>query len=442
MNNKELTKQNKTTMADEWTEDESFNDNPAKDDKDENQLYKSFSEMPLSRDILKGVYGAGFENPSPIQSAKQPYEQPDRNIIFIAKTGSGKTLAFTLVAANCIDTDVQQTQVVIIAPTRELVHQIYSNVIVPVCQFTNITIAMHRGIASKDQHIPSVGDRFLTTATGNNIGKEHIVIATPARFKALINEPCYIDSRTPKIKICLDYVQYFILDECDKLLSTSEKRSNMCDDIDTFLNRSPDFTRVLYYSATMNPNVTIHSRDRNPLFLKFEEGASTDVLRRHFYVNVTEHEKIECLECIIRDIPNTGSTIVFAKSLMKVIEIHRCLHEAGFSAGFIHGNMTQEDRDRELTKFRNNETRIIVGTDVLARGIDVVSVDLVFNFDVPDEREMDQYMHRTGRAGRYGKLGTAISFVSEQSNAKAAIFVQLENAYGIEIKQLPELDKL
>ena len=413
------------------------------DDDEDNGLVSSFEEMGLKRETLQGLFRNGIDKPSECQTAaKVMIDNIDRSIVIQARTGSGKTIAFLIVSAQIIEMSVRHTQVIILAPTRELALQIY-DVAINILEETGITIAIHRGTSSRDETVRTEGDKYLTNATGSDRGREQIVIGTPARLLALMTKETYVKPGY-KFKIDVNYVQQIVFDEVDKILDSSHNRGDsndtgMAADARRILDRMNDYTRRMYFTATLSTNVALHVRNEDPMVFQFNDVVGKSIT--HYYVSLGEEEaKLECLDQVTEGITNAGSIIVFASSIMMVTRILSFLRSKNYSVDALHARMTQSARDKVVHNFRHGHTRILISTDVAARGIDITSVDLVFNYDLPDDSNIGEFVHRAGRAGRYGRVGIAITFIVEATNAKPADIIKLERTFAISISPLPRLD--
>lgn len=431
------------TVEIDWEEQEtnvSTEETPANSDEPELQLSKTFEGMGLNEEVLECVFRAGLEKPTKPQRAVKTIVQNNKtNVIVNASTGSGKTIAFLLPVAHSVNTGVKQTQVIIVAPSRDLATQIFKE-----CKRlfgdSSISTALHRGTRPKDSVQKSDGAKYMTTHPSHK-GKEHIVIGTPGRLLHLLHEETYCD-RDTSILIDTRFVHQIVLDECDKQLATSDRReSDMSRDVHEILDMMPSYARQLLFSATMSTNVKLHANNINAMYMEFQSGIKNNV--DHYYVTLTsEDQKGECLRHIISEIANAGSTFVFASSILKVRIIYEALLKENFSVDLIHATLTQRERDTALENFKSGATRILVATNVVARGIDITSVDLVFNYDLNRDEDTEEYVHRSGRAGRIGKHGISIIFVVDNSNSRPADIVRIEREQTLKINQLPELHTL
>jgi|SaaInlStandDraft_5_1057022.scaffolds.fasta_scaffold37629_1 superfamily II DNA/RNA helicase len=435
-----------TEKKDEW-EDET----ETKDDKGDNEdvdidnennilMFKKFEDMEINETVLRGIFNAGFVSPAPFQRTIIPtcIANKDKHVVVEAATGSGKTLCFLIVAANSIKPTIKRTQVLVLSPVRELAYQIYDEAL-KLFKDSPISVAFHRGTTAGKQGVKSVGDKYMTTNM-DHFGHEHIVISTPQRCLALFTEPTFVMQPNRKIHLNPQFIQEVVIDECDKILSTSERHSDMAYQVHEILALMPNARQSLY-SATMSENTKLHGNELDAMYLKFVANEKIGNTVDHYWVGLQdERDKYACLENILRGINNAGSVFVFASSILSAEEICRFLTDEKCSVDFIHGSLPQTMRDSAIKNFREGKTRILVSTELAARGIDINSVDLVFNFDLPSTGT--DYMHRSGRAGRFGKRGIAISFVLPLGNARPADIIRIEKENNIQIEHLPPLESL
>jgi superfamily II DNA/RNA helicase len=442
-------KEAKSGTKDDWEKDDVVKDsikepeNKNIDIDEENNILtiKKFEDMGLEDLVQACIFGAGYVKPAPFQRTIIPtcIANPDRHSVVEAATGSGKTLCYLVVLANRIKPNIKKTQGLILATSRELADQIYK---VGKRLFENsvISVAFHRGTTAGKQGVKSVGDKYFTTNM-DHFGNEHIVISTPQRCLALLREQTFVMAPNRFIQIKTQFIQEIVLDECDKMLSTSERHNDMATYTHEIMDMMPEYTRRSLYSATMSENIKLYANEINAMHLKFVANEKIGKTVMHYWVGLQEErDKFACLENILREINNAGSVFIFASSIISAEEICRFLVDENCSADFIHGSLPQTVRDNAIDNFRNGKTRILVSTELAARGIDVNSVDLVFNFDLPSTGT--DYMHRSGRAGRFGKQGIAISFVLLIGNARPIEIIRIEKENNIMINHLPELKTL
>ena len=374
-------------------------------------ITESFDDLNIKSNLLRGIYGNGYETPSAIQKKAIKPVIDGRDIIAQAQSGTGKTATFSIGVLERIDEKKKETQAVILAHTRELALQIES-VIKNLSQYMDISINL------------SVGGTTVRDNIDELLKNPHIVIGTPGRVLDMINKKA-LDTRGLKI---------MILDEADEMLS--KIFSNQIYDIFRFL---PNNIQVGLFSATMTPEFFRISKCfmRNPVKILVKEEDLTLEGIKQFYINLEHNEyKYETL-CDLYDLCSVSQTIIYCNSRTMVEELYRRLCEDEFSCVCMHGELGQEERNKIMAEFRNGSSRILISTDLLSRGIDIQQVSLVINYDIPNN--IESYIHRIGRSGRYGRKGTSINFLTRYDIKKMK---DIEEYYHTIIEELPENFKL
>ena len=349
-----------------------------------------FSDLHLSREIGKAIEDMGFEEPSPIQALAIPLIQAGRDVTAQAQTGTGKTAAFGIPIIEKIDPTKRTVQTIVLCPTRELAIQIAE-------EFSNLLA-----------HIPRIS--VLPIYGGQPIERQlralqsgvHIVIGTPGRVMD------HLDRRTLR----LDDVKIVVLDEADQMLDMGFR-----DDIELILRKVPQTRQTLLFSATMpQPILEISKKfQTKPEFVRVEYAELTVPSTEQLYIEVKEREKLDVL-CRLIDMLDPHLAIIFCNTKRRAEELSSKVRARGYRADELHGDMKQSQRDRVMGGFRKGIIDILIATDVAARGIDVEDVDIVINFDVP--QDVEYYIHRIGRTGRAGKSGKAVTFVSPKDFTK------------------------
>lgn len=343
-----------------------------------------FNDFDISDDIKKSIEDMGFEEPSPIQALAIPEALKGNDIIGQAQTGTGKTVAFGIPILERIFIDDKSPQAIVLCPTRELSIQVAGE------------------IAKIGSHTKKL--KILPVYGGQPIGRQirvlnkgvHVVIGTPGRVLD------HIERGT----LSLEGIEIVVLDEADEMLDMGFR-----EDIEKILRHTPKQRQTMLFSATMPKAIKKITKfyQVNPKYLKIAEQEMTVPEIEQFYFETSEKNKLETLTRLI-DIYDVNLALVFCNTKRKVDRVVRDLHSRGYSASGIHGDMKQNQRDKVMNKFRNGNIEILVATDVAARGIDVPNVEIVFNYDVPNNNEY--YVHRIGRTGRAGKAGFAFTFVA------------------------------
>ena len=416
-------------------------------DKKENDIKtaKSFDEMNIPHEILRSIYSAGYENPAACQQVIPELRESFRDAIISAQAGSGKTLLFSIVALCAVNVNIKNAQVVILSPTRELALQTFS-VICSIATYSNVSIALHRGVGTKTKKediSPLLSKTSIKSESYMSFGVakegfEQIIVATPGKLLDIITNERVIKIGMGKSisKINMNFISMFIMDEADELLSPHNEFKDLIKNI--FINiPTIEYSQKIIVSATITPDI-IEICDQileNPLqiLIKKEEVPLTAI--KQFYVSlVQEQDKLDCLLDIYKN-ATIGTSVVFTNQAAKAEHINNVLKEEGFAVAFIHARLQQSERDSIMKEFRLGKIRVLIATDLLARGIDVQSISVVFNYDLPPSRS--NYIHRVGRCGRFGKTGVAVNFVIETYNSKPKEIVEIEKYYNIEIKPLP-----
>ena len=375
---------------------------------DEVITYESFEDLDLKENLLRGIYSCGYEKPSVIQQkAIKPFIDGG-DLIAQAQSGTGKTATFSIGSLQRIDPN-KGTQSIIISHTRELAEQIHT-VISSIGQYLNYSIMKLSGGTSVNQNMDDL-----------RRNKPHIIIATPGRLLDMLNKRL-IDYRDLKV---------IVIDEADELLSSG------------FVNQIHDIFRyfreidvnVALFSATM-PNEFFEITKKimkNPKKILVKKDQLTLEGIKQFYVNVERNEYKFDVLCDLYDVISVAQSIIYCNSKRMVNDIAYKLRNKNFTVASIHSDMLQNERNQIIKDFRNGETRILLSTDLLSRGIDVQQVSIVINYDIPFS--IDNYIHRIGRSGRFGRKGVAINLITFTDISKLH---DIEKYYSTQIEELPE----
>ncbi|MDF9842684.1 MULTISPECIES: DEAD/DEAH box helicase [unclassified Paenibacillus] len=344
---------------------------------------KTFAEFGLEPKVLQAITELGFEESTPIQEQAIPIALTGADMIGQAQTGTGKTAAFGIPLISKISREDERITALVMTPTRELA----------------IQVAEEIGKLSRFK-----GLRSLAIYGGQDIGRQirglkkkpQIIIGTPGRLLDHINRKT----------IRLDDVQTIVLDEADEMLDMG-----FMEDIQSILKLVPEERQTMLFSATMPPNIQRLAQQflKNPQHVSVIPKQISAPLIDQAYIEVPERQKFEALSRLI-DMESPELAIVFGRTKRRVDELAEGLQKRGYSADGLHGDLSQNQRDAVMRKFRDGSIDVLVATDVAARGLDVSGVTHVINFDLPQDPE--SYVHRIGRTGRAGKEGTAWSFVT------------------------------
>ena len=341
-----------------------------------------FEDMNISNEICRAVLDMGFEEATPIQSQAIPVILEGKDIIGQSQTGTGKTAAFGIPLLERINPEDRRLQALILCPTRELAIQVSEEFRKLLKYKDNIRVLPIYGGQPIDRQIAA-----LRKGT-------QVVIGTPGRVMD------HMRRRTIKAET----VQMMVLDEADEMLDMGFR-----EDIETILVKIPEEHQTLLFSATLSPEILDITKrfQKNPEFIKIVRKELTVPNIEQYYFDVKEKTKLDAL-CRIIDVYDPKLAMVFCNTKKRVDDLVEMLQGRGYFAEGRHGDLKQAQRDKVMQKFRNGTIEILVATDVAARGIDVDDIDVVFNYDVPQDEEY--YVHRIGRTGRAGKAGKAFTF--------------------------------
>ncbi len=369
-------------------------------------VFESFDDMSLKEDLLRGIYGFGFERPSAIQQRGIVPIIGDRDVIAQAQSGTGKTATFAIGILQKIDLTKLETQALVLAPTRELATQIQS-VILAIGERLGVKCHACVGGTAVAQDM-----RILQEGV-------HVIVGTPGRVFDMIDRKVL---PTAAIKM-------FCLDEADEMLSRGFNEQ-----IYEVFQRLPANVQVVLISATMPQEVLGVSSQfmRDPVRIMVKKDELTLEGIKQFYIDVSEETfKVETL-CDLYQSLSITQAVIFCNTRRKVEMLTEHLTREQFTVSALHGDMPQEERNRIMKDFREGRSRVLITTDLLARGIDVQQVSVVINFDFPQEKE--NYLHRIGRSGRFGRKGVAINFIVPND---VPMMKEIEKHYSTQIEEMP-----
>ncbi|NDE14511.1 DEAD/DEAH box helicase [bacterium] len=370
----------------------------------------TFDDMGLPENLLRGIYAYGFEKPSAIQSVAILPLVRGRDVLGQAQSGTGKTGTFGIGLLSRIDPTIRATQALVLAHTHELAEQNF-NVIREIGKFMKINVVL--AVGGIPRHINA-----RETRNG-----AHIVVGTPGRVYDLAQSG---DLR-------FNGLRTFVLDEADEML-----RDRFAEQVGEIVKIGlPESCRVAFFSATMPDEVRelADSILHDPVRVTLKTADVKLEGIRQFYVTVDEDSwKLDCL-CDIFEGLSIPQSIIFTNTKERAERLHHALTERGFPVSVIYGEpMTQTERKKRMDDFRRGTTRVLIATNLLARGIDVQQVSLVFNFDIPPFEDKENYIHRIGRCGRFGRKGTAISLLTP---AEKDVLDQIGSHYDFKTIALP-----
>ena len=370
------------------------------------KIAETFDDMGLSEDLLRGIYAYGFEKPSAIQQRAILPLLAGKDTIAQAQSGTGKTAAFTVSTLQLTDVSKRECQAMLLAPTRELAQQI-AKVATALSDYMKIIVHSCVGGTAVRDDMRALQDGV------------HVVVGTPGRTFDMINRGA----------LRLDSCRLFVLDEADEMLSRGFK--DQIYDIFKFL---PEKVQVALFSATM-PMEVLEVTDRfmrDPIRILVKRDELTLEGIKQFYIAVEKEEwKLDTL-CDLYETLTITQAIIYCNTRRKVDWLTEKMQARDFTVSAMHGDMDQRERELILREFRSGSSRVLITTDLLARGIDVQQVSLVINFDLPTNRE--NYIHRIGRSGRFGRKGVAINFLT---SGDVRYLRDIEQFYNTQIEEMP-----
>ncbi|KAK6524063.1 translation initiation factor eIF4A [Orbilia ellipsospora] len=370
------------------------------------EIIDSFDDMKLKAELLRGIYAYGFERPSAIQQRAIMPVIKGHDVIAQAQSGTGKTATFSISCLEKVDPNIKFCQALILAPTRELASQI-QKVVTALGDYTGYTSYACIGGTNVREDIEALKSG------------QQIVVGTPGRVHDMINRKVL---KTDNLKL-------FVLDEADEMLSRG-----FTEQIYDIFQLLPQSTQVVLLSATMPQDVlevtTKFMRDPVRILVKKDELTLEGI--KQFYIAVEKEEwKLDTLSDLYETVTITQA-VIFCNTRRKVDWLTDKLTARDFTVSAMHGDMDQGQRDLIMKEFRSGSSRVLITTDLLARGIDVQQVSLVINYDLPSNRE--NYIHRIGRGGRFGRKGVAINFVTAED---VRMMREIEQFYSTQIEEMP-----
>ncbi|XP_067950097.1 uncharacterized protein [Watersipora subatra] len=370
------------------------------------EVTNSFDDMGLKEDLLRGIYAYGFEKPSAIQARAIVPSCTGRDVIAQAQSGTGKTATFSISVLQQLDVNLRECQALVLAPTRELATQIQK-----------VVIALG-DYMSAECHACIGGTNVREDLAKLNSGV-HTVVGTPGRVHDMIGRKA----------LNPNHIKMFVLDEADEMLSRGFK-----DQIYNVFKFMPSDTQVILLSATMPEEVLEVTKKfmRNPIRILVKKEELTLEGITQFYIMIEKEDwKLDTL-CDLYETLTITQAVIFCNTRRKVDWLTEKMQSRDFTVSAMHGDMDQKERDVIMREFRTGSSRVLITTDLLARGIDVQQVSLVINYDLPVNRE--NYIHRIGRSGRFGRKGVAINFVTSED--KRAL-QDIEQFYNTSIGEMP-----
>ncbi|KAL7191419.1 hypothetical protein ACSBR2_023486 [Camellia fascicularis] len=370
-----------------------------------------FRDFLLKPELLRAIVDSGFEHPSEVQHECIPQAILGMDVICQAKSGMGKTAVFVLSTLQQIEPVAGQVAALVLCHTRELAYQICHEFERFSTYLPDIKVAVFYGGVNIKVHKDLLKNEC-----------PHIVVGTPGRILALARDK----------DLGLKNVRHFILDECDKMLESLDMRR----DVQEIFKMTPHDKQVMMFSATLSKDIRPvckkFMQDPMEIYVDDEAKLTLHGLVQH-YIKLSELEKNRKLNDLL-DALDFNQVVIFVKSVSRAAELNKLLVECNFPSICIHSGMSQEERLTRYKGFKEGHKRILVATDLVGRGIDIERVNIVINYDMPDSA--DTYLHRVGRAGRFGTKGLAITFVSSASDSD--VLNQVQERFEVDIKELPE----
>ncbi|KAI8998097.1 ATP-dependent RNA helicase uap56 [Gaertneriomyces semiglobifer] len=375
-----------------------------------------FRDFLLKPELLRAIVDCGFEHPSEVQQECIPQAILGMDVLCQAKSGMGKTAVFVLASLQQLEANAgaDGPSVIVLCHTRELAYQIRNEYTRFSKYMPDVKTAVFYGGAPVKQNIETLRN-----------DKPQIIVGTPGRVLGLVRDKA----------LNLSKVKHFILDECDKMLEQLDMRR----DVQEIFRSTPHIKQVMMYSATLSKDVRPVCKKfmQNPLEIYVDDETKLTLHGlQQYYVKLTESEKNRQLNNLL-DSLEFNQVCIFVKSVARAVELNKLLNECNFPSITIHSQMPQEERINRYKSFKEFNKRIMVATDIFGRGIDIERVNIVINYDMPDGP--DSYLHRVGRAGRFGTKGLAITFVSSQEDSQ--VLNDVQGRFEVNIKEMPaEID--
>lgn len=376
---------------------------------DETKIISNWDELDLPENVLRGIYAYGFERPSSIQQKAVYPLVCGRDVIAQAQSGTGKTGTFTIGSLSRVDPTLKQTQIMVLAPTHELAHQI-----------AGVYTAL-------GQHIPDFSSRAFVGGVSVRDDIQAINACPPT---VAVGCPGRIADLIKKRALNTDYVKILVIDEADEMLSQGFQEQ-----VRNIFQFLPETVQAAIFSATMNREVLdISARFMiNPVKIVMEaDKLSLDGIGQYYVAVRDDGDKYDLLMELLSKL-SISQCIIYCNSIHRVKQLHDAMLRDGFSVCCIHRDMSKSEREQAFHTLRSGSCRFMISSNITARGIDVQQINLVINFDIT--KDVHTYLHRIGRSGRWGRKGTAINFLTRFDMRTKN---DLENYYRSEIRALPE----
>jgi len=381
---------------------------PTIEENNDNMEFFNWDDLDISDKLLRGIYAYGYEKPSIIQSKTCRPIMSGRDVIAQSQSGTGKTASFVIGSLTKIDDTLDELQVIILSPTRELSIQIH-----------NVIINLTNSWADLRSHCVVGGVPIKDDIQHFKNSIPHILVATTGRLLDLIKRRV-VNTR---------HVKMLVLDEADELL-----QNNFQVQIRELVSKMESDIQILLFTATVPDEMMTVSKKfmRNPYIISIQsENLSLDGIKQYYCAVMNDVQKVETLKDIYSQI-SISQSIIYCNSVNRTMILYEELKSESFPVAFIHSTMDKSERSTIFNSFKSGKYRVLISTDITSRGIDIQQVGVVINFDIPVCKYT--YLHRIGRSGRWGRKGIAINFVV---NRDTYLMKDIETYYKCNIEELP-----
>ncbi|KAJ4369187.1 Suppressor of the cold-sensitive snRNP biogenesis mutant brr1-1 [Neocucurbitaria cava] len=374
-----------------------------------------FRDFLLKDTLVRAITDCGFEHPSEVQQVTIPQAILGNDVICQAKSGLGKTAVFVLATLQQMDDKPEPgvATILVMCHTRELAYQIRNEYNRFAKFLPDVKVGVFYGGTPVQKDVELLSNKET---------HPHIIVGTPGRINALVRDK----------HLRLSGLKHFVLDECDKMLDQPDMRN----DVQAIFRATPAHKQVMMFSATLAKEIRLVCKKfmQNPLeiYVDDEKKLTLHGLQQ-YYMKLDEREKNRKLNDLL-DSLEFNQVIIFVRSTLRCTELDKLLRECNFPSTAVHSGIGQEERIKRYKEFKEFQTRICVATDVFGRGIDVERINVAINYDMPDKA--DAYLHRVGRAGRFGTKGLSISFVSSPDDE--AVLKSIEERFQVSLPEFPE----
>jgi superfamily II DNA/RNA helicase len=372
--------------------------------------FETWDDLEINANLLRGIYNYGYDTPSPIQKKGILPIIKGRDILAQAQSGTGKTATFTIGALQLVDLSISDPQVIVLSPTRELSIQTTSVI--------EGLSKMMEGIKIKSFY-SNKKDKEEFNRFSSRI-KEHIVCGCTGKISDILKRG-HLNPASIKL---------IILDEADEMLSEGFR-----EEVYFILNKLNKDIQIALFSATLPPHILniVNSFMRDPIKIEVKsEMLTLEGISQYFAAVENDMQKYDTLKDLFSFI-SLSQCIIYCNSVKRVEELTNAMLNDDFPVNCLHSNMSKQEREKNYDQFRNGKSRVLISSNVTARGIDIQQVSTVINFDVP--RDIHTYLHRIGRSGRWGRKGTAINLITRRDIEKIK---EIESYYACQINPLPE----